>query len=161
MIKLYLIGKCIENTVDPNSYIDVSVKPNKGQKGFVDKSFITAGEEGFRVAKVRIRQEKIPTIGDKFCSRAGQKGTIGIILPETDMPFTVEGIRPDIIVNPHAFPSRMTVGHLIETLMGKACCLNGVFGDCTAFVNKGPKDKLFGDMLTRKKDFIQVEMKYL
>ena len=148
--KIILIGKCSQNPDDPGSFTDMSIKADQGQLGFVDKSFITEGEEGFRIAKVRIRQEKIPNIGDKFCSRAGQKGTIGLILPEADMPFTAEGVRPDIIVNPHAFPSRMTIGHLIEALMGKASVLHGFFGDCTAFVNKGPKDKLFGELLTQK-----------
>ena len=95
--------------------------------------------EGKRIAKVRIRGTRIPAMGDKFCSRAGQKGTVGIILPECDMPCTEDGIRPDIIVNPHAMPSRMTIGHLVETLTSKTACIYGGFGDCTAFTNKGPK----------------------
>ena len=98
--------------------IDDSVGSKKGQIGYIDKTFITDGEEGFRIAKVRVRNERIPAIGDKFCSRCGQKGTIGRIIPEEDMPFTEDGLRPDIIVNPHAFPSRMTIGQLLETLSG-------------------------------------------
>ena len=116
--------------------------------GFVDKSFMTDGEEGFRLAKVRIREERFPAIGDKFCSRCGQKGTIGLIMEEDDMPFTANGQRPDIIINPHALPSRMTIGQLLETLVGKACSLYGSFGDCTAFVNEGPKHEVFGKLLT-------------
>ena len=120
----------------------------RGQLGVADKSFLTEGEEGSRLAKVRIREERVPAMGDKFSSRVGQKGTIGLILDEADMPFTDDGIRPDIIVNPHAMPSRMTIGQLIECLMSKACVSYGGFGDCTAWVNKGPKDKIFGKMLT-------------
>ena len=147
--KTVLIGKVITNIDDPEVSTDASVFPKKGQLGYVDKTFITEGEEGKRIAKVRIRHERIPNIGDKFCSRCGQKGTIGLLVPETDMPFTDDGIRPDIIVNPHALPSRMTIGQLVETLMGKACSIYGGFGDCTAFMNKGPKHKQFGDMLRR------------
>jgi len=130
------------------SFKDDSVTPKKGQVGFVDKSFITRGEEGKRIAKVRIRAERIPAIGDKFCSRAGQKGTIGIILDEKDMPTTSNGIRPDIIVNPHAMPSRMTIGHLVETITSKTAAIYGGFGNCTAFMQKGPKHELFGKALT-------------
>lgn len=147
--KTVLIGKVITNLDDPEVSTDSSVFPKKGQLGYVDKTFITEGEEGKRIAKVRIRHERIPNIGDKFCSRCGQKGTIGLLVPEADMPYTDDGIRPDIIVNPHALPSRMTIGQLVETLMGKACSIYGGFGDCTAFMNKGPKHKQFGDMLRR------------
>ena len=142
-----LVGKVTYDTEDPSVNIDQSVYPKKGQKGFVDKSFMTDGDEGFRIAKVRVREERIPAIGDKVCSRCGQKGTIGLIVPEEDMPFTVNGMKPDIIINPHAIPSRMTIGQLIESLVGKACAHYGSFGDCTAFVNNGPKHEVFGKLL--------------
>lgn len=146
--KKVLIGKVVSNLENPDAFIDDSVFPKKGQLGYVDKSFITEGEEGFRLSKIRIREERLPGIGDKFCSRCGQKGTVGMIIPERDMPYTKDGIKPDIIINPHALPSRMTIGQLIETLMGKACALYGGFGDCTAFVNNGTKHKKFGELLT-------------
>lgn len=127
---------------------DSSITPKKGQLGFVDKAFMTEGETGFRLAKVRIREERFPSIGDKFCSRCGQKGTCGLIIPEQDMPFTKDGIRPDIIINPHAIPTRMTIGQLIESLMGKACIMHGSFGNCTAYTNNGTKHETFGSVLT-------------
>ena len=146
--KTVLIGKIVTNLATPDSSVDDSVSPKKGQMGFVDKAFITEGEEGFRIAKIRVRDERVPSIGDKFCSRCGQKGTVGLIIPEASMPFTDDGIRPDIIINPHAIPSRMTIGQLVETLMGKACSVLGGFGDCTAFTNKGPKHEFYGSILT-------------
>ena len=146
--KTVLIGKVTTNVDDPNTFLDASIVPKKGQLGFVDKTFITESEEGSRLAKVRVRHERIPNIGDKFCSRCGQKGTIGLVIPEENMPFTKDGIRPDIIINPHALPSRMTIGQLVETLMGKACVMYGGFGDCTAFMNKGQKATSFGKMLS-------------
>ena len=145
-----LIGMATNTVSSSDAYIDESIKPKKGAVGYVDKSFMTRDEEGGRLAKVRIRHDRTPAIGDKFASRAGQKGTIGIVLEEANMPTTADGIRPDIIVNPHAFPSRMTIGHLVESLIGKTCAVYGGFGDCTAFMNKGPKDKMFGDLLTRQ-----------
>jgi DNA-directed RNA polymerase II subunit RPB2 len=148
--KIVLIGKVKSNLENPDHPIDESVYPKKGQLGFVDKTFITESEEGTRLAKVRIREERMPNIGDKFASRAGQKGTVGILIREQDMPFTASGMRPDIIINPHAIPSRMTIGQLVETLTGKACALYGTFGDCTAFMNTGPKEKQFGSLLTRQ-----------
>ena len=148
--KIVLIGKVKSNLDNPEHPIDESIYPKKGQLGFVDKTFITESEEGTRLAKVRIREERMPNIGDKFASRAGQKGTVGILIREQDMPFTGSGLRPDIIINPHAIPSRMTIGQLVETLTGKACALYGTFGDCTAFMNTGPKEKQFGSLLTRQ-----------
>ena len=142
--KRVMIGRL---AVTPDGFDDTSVFPKKGQVGYVDKAFVTDGEEGFRIAKVRVRDERVPNIGDKFCSRCGQKGTIGRVIPEQDMPFDENGLRPDIIVNPHALPSRMTIGQLVETQMGKACAIYGGFGDCTAFMNTGPKHETFGKML--------------
>jgi DNA-directed RNA polymerase II subunit RPB2 len=146
--KKVVIGKITNNLDNPGTFLDNSIGTKKGQMGYVDKSFITEGDEGFRIAKVRIREERIPAVGDKFCSRCGQKGTIGQIIPEADMPFTEHGIRPDLIINPHALPSRMTIGQLVETLMGKACAEYGGFGDCTAFVNEGSRHEIFGKLLT-------------
>ena len=147
--KMVLIG--LTSIVDPKSGIheDQSKVPKKGQLGIVDKSFMTDGEEGERIAKVRVREMRIPAIGDKMASRNGQKGTIGIVLKETDMPFTRDGIRPDIIINPHAIPTRMTIGQFVECIIGKACVMTGSFGDCTAFNNRGTKIGEFGEVLSR------------
>ena len=135
--KIILIGKINSSLINKDVWTDDSVKTKKGQLGYVDKSFITLGEEGFNVAKVRVREERLPAIGDKMASRAGQKGTLGLIIPEDDMPFTDDGIRPDLIINPHAIPSRMTIGQIVESLFGKVCTSYGAFGDCTAFQVKG------------------------
>ena len=128
---------------------DMSKTTKKGQLGIVDKTFITEGEEGTKVAKVRIREERIPAMGDKMASRSGQKGTIGQIIPEQDMPFTKNGLRPDIIVNPHAIPTRMTIGQLVETLVGKTCLAYGYHGDCTAFMSSDKQIGAFGAQLNK------------
>jgi hypothetical protein len=146
--KTVLIGLTASSSETKDVKIDMSKTTKKGQLGIVDKTFITEGEEGFRIAKIRIREERIPNLGDKMASRAGQKGTVGLIIPEEDMPFTKDGVRPDIIINPHAIPTRMTIGQLVEGITGKACAMYGGSGDCTAFNNKGSKIKVFGEMLT-------------
>jgi hypothetical protein len=147
--RVVLIGQVTSTTDNKGEYIDNSKTTKKGQLGFVDKSFISEGEEGFRIAKIRVREERLPAIGDKMASRAGQKGTLGLIIPEEDMPFTADGVRPDLIINPHALPSRMTIGQLVECLLGKACTLYGGYGDCTAYATKGANYETYGHMLTK------------
>ncbi len=149
--RMVVIGKTQCSDDAPDDIYASPVVAKKGQLGYVDRTYMTEGMQGKRIAKVRVREHRYPAVGDKFCSRCGQKGTVGLIIPERDMPFTSDGIRPDIIINPHAIPSRMTVGQLIETIMGKACVAMGAFGDCTAFVNQGPRHKIFGDILAEKK----------
>jgi DNA-directed RNA polymerase II subunit RPB2 len=144
--KIVVIGKVSTNE-GGSSALDNSSFTKKGQLGYVDKSFITEGEEGFRIAKVRVCEERIPAIGDKMASRAGQKGTIGLILEEKDMPFTAAGLKPDLIINPHALPSRMTISQLLECLIGNLAVHFGGFGDSTAFKTKGPNIDTYGPIL--------------
>lgn len=147
--KTILIGKVTSDVENPDVLVDDSVKPKKGQMGFVDKSFVTQGEEGTNIAKVRVREERIPAQGDKMASRAGQKGTIGLIISEEDMPFTADGIKPDLIINPHALPSRMTIGQIVESLLGVLCTHYGAFGDCTAFQTKGANYQTYAPLLVK------------
>ena len=114
-------------------YEDQSKLYKTTEETYVDKNYIDRNGEGYNFAKVRLRTVRKPVIGDKFSSRHGQKGTVGNIIPEEDMPYTADGVRPDIIINPHAIPSRMTIGHLKETLLGKVLVQLGLFGDGTAF----------------------------
>jgi DNA-directed RNA polymerase II subunit RPB2 len=110
------------------------------EETYIDKNYIDRNGEGYNSAKVRIRAVRKPVIGDKFSSRMGQKGTVGNIIAECDMPFTSSGVRPDIIINPHAIPSRMTIGQLKETLLGKVLLELGLFGDGTSFGDFDVKD---------------------
>ena len=114
-------------------YEDNSRVYRKGGETYIDRNHLTKNGDGYNIAKVRLRTIRQPTIGDKFSSRHGQKGTIGNVIPESDMPFTADGIRPDIIINPHAIPSRMTIGQLKEMLLGKVSVELGIFGDGTSF----------------------------
>ena len=114
-------------------YKDTSVSVKTNENGYIDKNYININGDGFKFTKVRIRSIRVPEIGDKFSSRHGQKGTVGMVYNESDMPFTKDGIRPDIIINPHAIPSRMTIAQLLETILGKACSFTGHNGDATVF----------------------------
>ncbi len=114
---------------------DASKMLRNNETGFVDKIYKGRNGEGFSFVKMRVRSERVPTIGDKFCSRHAQKGTCGMILNPEDMPQTASGIVPDIIINPHCIPSRMTIAHLMETLMGRICCETGTLGDGSPFTD--------------------------
>ncbi|GBG30912.1 DNA-directed RNA polymerase subunit beta [Hondaea fermentalgiana] len=110
--------------------------------------------DGARLVSITLRYERNPTVGDKFASRHGQKGVCSVIWPQEDMPFTESGMSPDTIINPHAFPSRMTIGMLIESMAGKAGALHGVYQDATPFAMQGDEEgktaiDYFGAQLAR------------
>ena len=128
-----IIGKIMPIKNNNFNYKDTSISVKTNENGYVDKNYININGDGFKFTKVRIRSIRVPEIGDKFSSRHGQKGTVGMIYNEGDMPFTKDGIRPDIIVNPHAIPSRMTIAQLLETILGKSCSFTGYNGDATVF----------------------------
>ena len=127
------LGELEEFSIAANIRRESSTTIRHGEGGVVDMTVITENEEGNRIVQVRIRDERIPETGDKFASRHGQKGVIGLIVPAQDMPFTASGIVPDLLFSPHSIPSRMTVSHLLEILAGKMGSLAGKYIDGTAF----------------------------
>ena len=128
-----IIGKVIpyKKKSKETSYKDNSIVLKANENGLVFKVYSGRNGDGYKFCKVQIKNERYPTVGDKFSSRHGQKGTIGMTYRHEDMPCTKDGITPDIIVNPHAIPSRMTIGQLIECVLGKSCTMLGTEGDST------------------------------
>ncbi len=145
-------GEVLIGKVSPPKFLsearEISIKTKKEssvtmrqeEKGIVDAVFITEDDEGNKIVQIRTRDQRIPEVGDKYATSHGQKGVIGLIVPEEDVPFTSKGIRPDVIFNPHGLPSRMTVGYLLELLAGKVGCLKGEIMDGTPFSGVGKKE---------------------
>jgi len=145
-------GEVLIGKVSPPKFLsearEISVKTKKEssvtmkqeEKGVVDAVFITKDPEGNKIVQIRTRDHRIPELGDKYATSHGQKGVIGRIIPEEDVPFTANGIRPDVLFNPHSLPSRMTVGYLLELLAGKVGCIKGDIVDGTPFSGESKKE---------------------
>jgi DNA-directed RNA polymerase II subunit RPB2 len=145
-----------ENTVIIGAYMssaisstinDASKTPQVWTRGRVEKVVVMVNNMGLRLVKIRVVQDRMPELGDKFSNRHGQKGTIGAMLRGHDMPRTESGLVPDMIMNPHAIPSRMTIAQNLEQLMGKTAALSGAIGDGTSFMNDGSPQEAIGGIL--------------
>ncbi|RME55348.1 DNA-directed RNA polymerase subunit B [Candidatus Woesearchaeota archaeon] len=134
------LGEIEEFSIAANTRRESSVVVKQGNKGVVDMVVVTENGEGNKLVQIRLRDQRVPEIGDKFASRHGQKGVIGMIVPQADMPFTASGIVPDLIFSPHSVPSRMTINYLIEVLAGKVGALAGRQIDGTTFSAEAESD---------------------
>jgi DNA-directed RNA polymerase II subunit RPB2 len=128
-----IIGKVIQLKDDKFKFEDQSKTFRTSETTMIDKNYSNKNGDGYNFTKVRLRSSRKPCIGDKFCSRSGQKGTLGNIIPEENMPFNKDGLKPDLIINPHAIPSRMTIAQLKESLLGLVLSKIGILGDGTSF----------------------------
>ena len=134
------LGELEEFSIAASTRRESSVTVKHGEAGTVDMVVLTENEEGNKLVQVRLRDQRIPEVGDKFASRHGQKGVIGLLVPHADMPFSASGITPDLIFSPHSIPSRMTISHLIEILGGKVGALSGTYIDGTIFESQNEKE---------------------
>jgi hypothetical protein len=131
-----IVGKVMPRKMNgKTTYQDNSISMKSNDDGYIDMNYTGTNSEGYKFCKIKIRKNRKPEVGDKVASRSAQKGSIGMIYDHKDMPFTKDGIVPDIIINPHAIPSRMTMAQLMECIMGKVSCFIGAYGDSTPFTN--------------------------
>lgn len=143
-----VIGKVVkkilknESGVRETETVDASVVIKHGEEGYLDTVLVTTNGDGVRIVKIRVRVPRIPEIGDKFASSTAQKGTCGMIFSEEDMPFDKDGVRPDLIINPHAIPSRMTINMLIEMFFNKVGCQINRHMDATPFQHRNIEQEL-------------------
>jgi DNA-directed RNA polymerase subunit B' len=135
-----------EYSLSPETRRESSVTMKHGERGIVDAVIITENGEGNKLIQVKIRDQRIPEIGDKFTSRHGQKGVVGLIVPHADMPFSASGIVPDILFSPQSIPTRMTMAHIIELIAGKTGALSGRYIDGTVFDSEH-EDKIRAELL--------------
>jgi len=117
-----------------------SVYMQHSESGVVDLVVLTENSDGNKLVQVKLRDNRVPEVGDKFVSRQGQKGVIGLTVPESDVPFSVSGIVPDLLFSPHGLPSRMTLSHLIESVASKCGSMSGRFIDGTCFDSEPVED---------------------
>jgi len=143
-----IVGAYRSSTIG-DQITDASTTPQVWTRGRVEKVVVMVSNTGLRLVKIRVVQDRIPELGDKFSNRHGQKGTIGALLRGHDMPRTTSGIVPDMIMNPHAIPSRMTIAQNLEQLLGKTAALSGSIGDGTSFMNDGSPQDVIGYILEK------------
>ncbi len=134
------LGELEEFSLAANIRRESSITVRHGEKGIVDFVTITENEEGNKLIQVKLRDLRIPEPGDKFTSRHGQKGVVGAIIPQVDMPFTSTGVTPDLIFSPHGVPSRMSLSHMIEIVAGKVAALSGRYIDGSLFASEPIED---------------------
>lgn len=143
-----LVGRYVQTGM--TNFKDDSVTAQVWTSGVVEDVVVTLSNKGLALVKIRVIQDRVPELGDKFSNRHGQKGTAGMLVRACDMPRTANGIVPDMIMNPHAIPSRMTIAQLLESLLGKAACMGGYIGDGTAFMNGAGIESLIGSVLEKQ-----------
>ena len=161
-----LVGQIMNKTIKANNKredmtIDISVATKENEQGWLDQVTDCMNHDGIRVIKVRIRIPRIPVVGDKFASCCAQKGTVGLIVPPEDLPFDKHGMQPDLLINPHCIPSRMTINNLLEVFFNKLYVTKGIKYDATPYKNKdiqGDLKRFLDEFADQDEDLINTTM---